>query len=102
MSRGSHFDGGLGVGIIVMGALKKGRVGKELKGAPGLTPLEECGIQAWAQALLSWVVSDPRVSITIPATSRPERITENALSGSLGAMPQELRDYVREETIRLL
>ena len=92
----------LGVGIMVMEPLKKGRFVKELKGAPDLTPLKEFGIQTWAQALLSWVVSDPRVSITIPATSRPERITENALSGSLGAMPQELRDYVREETIRLL
>ena len=92
----------LGVGIMVMEPLKKGRFVKELKGAPDLTPLKEFGIQTWAQALLSWVVSDPRVSITIPATSRPERITENALSGSLGAMPQDLRDYVREETIRLL
>ncbi len=92
----------LGVGIMVMEPLKKGRFVKELKGAPDLTPLKEFGIQTWAQALLSWVVSDPRVSITIPATSRPERITENALPGSLGAMPQELRDYVREETIRLL
>ena len=75
---------------------------KELKGEPDLTPLKEFGIETWAQALLSWVVSDPRVSITIPAPSSPERINENALSGSLGTMPQELRDYVREETVRLL
>jgi aryl-alcohol dehydrogenase-like predicted oxidoreductase len=48
------------------------------------------------------VVADPRVSTTIPATSRPERITENALAGNLKPMPQDLRDYVREETVRLL
>ena len=92
----------LGIGVIVMEPLKKGRYVKELKGEPDLTPLKEFGIHTWAQALLSWVVSDSRVSITIPATSRPERITENALSGSLGTLPQELRDYVREETVRLL
>ena len=92
----------LGIGVMVMEPLKKGRYVKELKGEPDLTPLKEFGVQTWAQALLSWVVSDSRVSITIPATTRPERITENALSGSLGAMPQELRDYVREETVRLL
>ena len=92
----------LGIGVMVMEPLKKGRYVKELKGEPDLTPLKEFGIETWAQALLSWVVSDPRVSITIPATSRPERINENALSGSLGTMPQELRDYVREETVRLL
>lgn len=92
----------LGIGIMVMEPLKKGRYVKELKGEPDLTPLIEFGIKTWAQALLSWVVSDSRVGITIPGTSRPERIAENALSGSLGAMPQELRDYVREETVRLL
>ena len=64
----------LGIGVMVMEPLKKGRFVKELKGEPDLTPLREFGIQTWAQALLSWVVADPRVSITIPATSRPERI----------------------------
>ena len=92
----------LGIGIMVMEPLKKGRYVKELKGEPDLTPLKEFGIQTWAQALLSWVVADQRVSITIPATSRPERISENALPGRLGPMPQDLRDYVREETLRLL
>ena len=87
---------------MVMEPLKKGRYVKELKGTPDLTPLKELGVETWAQALLAWVVADPRVSITIPATSRPERITENALAGNLKPMPQELRDYVREETVRLL
>ena len=92
----------LGIGVMVMEPLKKGRYVKELKGTPDLTPLKELGVETWAQALLAWVVADPRVSITIPATSRPERITENALAGNLKPMPQELRDYVREETVRLL
>ena len=92
----------LGVGVMVMEPLKKGRYVKELKSKPDLTPLKEFGVETWAQSLLSWVISDPRVGITIPATSRPERINENAVSGTLGILPQELRDYVREETVRLL
>ena len=92
----------LGIGVMIMEPLKKGRYVKELKGEPDLSPLKEFGVETWAQALLSWVIADPRVSITIPATSRPERITENALAGNLKTMPQELRDYVREETLRLL
>lgn len=92
----------LGIGIMVMEPLKKGRYVKELKGDPDLTPLKEFGVRTWAQALLAWVVADSRVSMTIPATSRPERINENAQVGSLDPMPQELRDYVREETVRLL
>ena len=67
-----------------------------------MTPLAEFGVQTWAQALLAWVLADPRVSLAIPATSRPERIHENALPGSLDRLPQELRDYVQQETKRLL
>ena len=92
----------MGVGILVMEPLKKGRYVKELKGEPDLTPLAEFGIHTWAQALLAWVLADPQVSLTIPATSRPERIQENALPGSLERLPQELRDYVQQETKRLL
>ena len=92
----------LGIGVLVMEPLKKGRYVNDLKSQPDLTPLAEFGIKTWAQALLAWVLADSRVSVTIPATSRPERIQENALPGSLGQLPQELRDYVREETIRCL
>ena len=92
----------LGIGVMVMEPLKKGRYVKELKGAPDLSPLKKLGVETWAQALLAWVAADLRVSTTIPATSRPERITENALAGNLKPMPQELRDYAREETVRLL
>jgi aryl-alcohol dehydrogenase-like predicted oxidoreductase len=92
----------LGIGVLVMEPLKKGRYVKDLKSQPDLTPLAEFGIETWAQALLSWVLSVPTVSTTIPATSRPERINENAKAGTLNALPDELRDYIRQETERCL
>ena len=92
----------LGIGFLVMEPLKKGAYVKELKSQPDLTPLAELGVETWAQALLAWVVSDPRVTTAIPATSRPGRIAENAKAGSIGPLPPELRDYVREETLRCL
>ena len=92
----------LGIGVMVMEPLKKGRYVKELKGVPDLSPLKELEVETWAQALLARVAADLSASTTIPATSRPERITENALAGNLKPMPQELWDYVREETVRLL
>ncbi len=92
----------LGIGFLVMEPLKKGVYVKELKSQPNLAPLAELGIETWAQALLAWVISDPRVTATIPATSRPERVAENAKAGSVGPLPPELRDYVREETLRCL
>ena len=45
-------------------------------------PLRELGVETWAQALLEWVLSDPRVDVVIPGTSKPERAVENAAAGS--------------------
>ena len=92
----------LGIGVIVMEPLEKGRYVKGLRRQPGLSPLAAFGIRTWGQALLAWVLGDPRVSVVIPATSRPERIAENALAGSIGPLPQEVRDYIRKETERCL
>ena len=92
----------LGIGILVMEPLQKGRYVSELKQQPDLTPLRDYSINTWAQALLAWVVSDSRVSSAIPTTSRPERISENAQAGSAAALPQTLRDYIRSEAERCL
>jgi aryl-alcohol dehydrogenase-like predicted oxidoreductase len=92
----------LGIGVVVMEPLDKGRYVKGLRRRPDLSPLSDFGIRTWGQALLAWVLGDSRVSVAIPATSRPERIEENALAGSIGVLPQELRDYIRQETERCL
>ena len=92
----------LGTGVLVMEPLQKGRYISELKQQPDLTPLRDYGINTWAQALLAWVVSDPRVSAAIPTTSRPERISENAQAGSAANLPQGFRDYIRREAERCL
>jgi len=92
----------LGIGVIVMEPLDKGRYVRGLRRQPDLSPLTACGIRTWGQALLAWVLGDARVSVAIPATSRPERIEENALAGAVGVLPRELRDYIRLETERCL
>jgi aryl-alcohol dehydrogenase-like predicted oxidoreductase len=90
----------LGIGVIVMEPLEKGRYVKSLRRPPDLSPLAARGIRTWGQALLAWVVGDQRVSVAIPATSRPERVEENAVAGSIGVLPPELREYIRRETER--
>jgi diketogulonate reductase-like aldo/keto reductase len=74
----------LGVAVIVMRPLG-GTGAPLLRRAPSageLEPLRVHGIETWAQALLKWALSDARVDLAIPATSRPERAAENAAAGS--------------------
>ena len=46
-----------------------------------LEPLRDFGVETWPQALLKWALSDERIDVVIPATSRPERTEENAVAG---------------------
>jgi aryl-alcohol dehydrogenase-like predicted oxidoreductase len=67
----------LGIGVLVMRPLGEGRLTRRPVSAAQLAPLRGYGVTTWAQALLKWILSDPRVSCVIPATSRPERMREN-------------------------
>jgi diketogulonate reductase-like aldo/keto reductase len=83
----------LGIAVIVMRPLgNKSR----LRNPPSrdeLEPLRAFGVETWAQALLKWALSDERVDVVIPATSKPGRAAENAKAGSppwLGANERDL------------
>jgi diketogulonate reductase-like aldo/keto reductase len=84
----------LDLGVVVMRPLgQKGLVGRPPP-AEALEPLHPFGVQTWAQALLKWVLSDRRCHVAIPATSRPERMTENAAAGEPPWLDDEAREYV--------
>ena len=72
----------LGIPVIVMRPLGAGALVNRAPTDPVLAPLAEFGVETWAQALLKWALSDERVDVVIPATSRPERTAENAAAGS--------------------
>ncbi len=90
----------LGMGVIVMRPTGKGLLATGLSRQPDLSPLREYGIETWGQAALAWLLADHRVSVPIPATTKPSRIVENALPGKAQVLPQELREYIAKETER--
>lgn len=71
----------LGLGVIVMRPLGEGELLRDGPDAAALAPLAEFGVRTWAQALLKWILSDLRVTVVVPATTRPDAVTENALAG---------------------
>lgn len=84
----------LGLGVIVMRPFGEGSLLRRLPPAKDLEPLRAFGVTTWAQALLKWVLSDARCHVTIPATSRPQRVVENAAAGEPPWFGAEERAYV--------
>ncbi len=84
----------LKVGVLVMRPLGQGALVRRAPSASALAPLERFGVRTWAQALLKWVVSDPRVSCAIPATSEAEHMRENAAAGDPPWLDEEGRALV--------
>jgi aryl-alcohol dehydrogenase-like predicted oxidoreductase len=78
----------LGIGVVAMRPFGEGSlVRREPSGfaLDGLT---------WPHALLKWVLSDPRVTVAIPASSKPERVRANALAGSAPWLDAHQREYI--------
>ena len=71
----------LGLGVIVMRPFGEGGLLRRPPPDVELKPLVPFGVTTWAQALLKWILSDPRCHTTIPATSKPLRVDENTAAG---------------------
>jgi diketogulonate reductase-like aldo/keto reductase len=78
----------LGLGVLAMRPLGAGRLTRM---TPDLTGLD---VGSWPQALLNWCLSDPRITIAIPATSDPVHAEMNAAVGDQPRLNPEQRDRV--------
>ena len=68
----------LGLGVLLMRPLGEGQLMRRPPSPAELAPLRPSGVTIWAQALIKWGLSDPRVRASLTATSRPGRLTDTA------------------------
>jgi len=83
-----------GLGVIVMRPFAEGSLLRKAVPAAALAPLAPFGITSWPQALLKWILSDPRCHVAIPATSSPEHLRINAAGGDPPWLGPDERAYV--------
>jgi aryl-alcohol dehydrogenase-like predicted oxidoreductase len=83
-----------GIGVVVMRPFAEGALLRRPPTPAQLQPLAPFGISTWPQALLKWILSDPHCHVAIPATSRPERVDQNAAAGSPPWLGPEERRYI--------
>jgi len=71
----------IGLGVILMRPFAAGGLVGRSPSASDLAPLRGFGVTTWPQALLKYGLSHPATSVSIPATTRRERMAENAAVG---------------------
>jgi aryl-alcohol dehydrogenase-like predicted oxidoreductase len=80
----------MGLGVFVMSPLQNGILDRRASPAQ----LEELGVETWAQAILKWIASDPRVSTVLTATQDLDHVRQNALAGDPPFFTAEQRALV--------
>lgn len=77
-----------GVAVMINRAFDDGKLFGRVKDKPLPDWAASAGITSWAQAFLRFALSNPAVTVVIPATGKPNRQADNLLAGQ-GAMLDE-------------
>jgi aryl-alcohol dehydrogenase-like predicted oxidoreductase len=81
------------LGVIVMRPFAEGALVKRVPHSV-LRPLAAFGVTTWEQALLKWILSDPRCHVVIPATTSVVHMRANTAAGNPPWFGAEEREYV--------
>jgi aryl-alcohol dehydrogenase-like predicted oxidoreductase len=84
----------LNIGVIIMRPLGAGALMTRSPDPDKLAPLAAFGVWTWSQALLKWLLSDPRVTTLIPATANPRHALHNVQAGTPPWFGPDERAYV--------
>ena len=75
-----------GIAVLVNRPYAEGALFRRVKGRALPPWATELGCQSWGQFFLKWILGHPAVTCVIPATSKPEHLTDNMGAGT-GALP---------------
>lgn len=85
-----------GISVIINRPFQEGRLIKKAASRALPELATEIGSESWAQYLLQWIVSNPAVTVTIPATSIVDHMREN-----IGVLHKPIPDStIREKMAR--
>jgi diketogulonate reductase-like aldo/keto reductase len=80
----------LGLGVLAMRPFGQGG----LLSRPFPAELAAAGVRSWGEALLRWTLSNPGVTVAVPATASPEHARANAAAGATPVLDPDVRDLV--------
>lgn len=86
----------LGVAVMINRAFDDGKLFARVKDKPLPAWAGEAGIDSWAQAFLKFALSQPAVTVVIPATGKPDRQSDNLKAGDGPALTQAQREDLIE------
>lgn len=75
----------LGIAVMINRAFEDGRLFGRVKDRPVPDWAKDVDADSWAQLFLKFVISEPAVTVVIPATSKPKNETDN-LKGGVGRL----------------
>jgi aryl-alcohol dehydrogenase-like predicted oxidoreductase len=75
-----------GTAVLVMRPFEEGELFEAVKGKPLPAWAKGIGASAWSEVFLKWILGHPTVTAVIPATAKPEHVSENVRAG-FGALP---------------
>jgi diketogulonate reductase-like aldo/keto reductase len=90
-----------GTAIAVNMPLEKARLHKLVEGRPLPGFAKEFGAETWSSFFLKWVISNPAITVALPATTNPDHLLENvaAMRGPLPDAAMRKRMVAHMETV---
>jgi aryl-alcohol dehydrogenase-like predicted oxidoreductase len=75
-----------GIAVIVNRPFGGGDLFSRVRARPLPDWVTEFDCRSWAQLFLKWIIANPAVTCTIPATNKPRHLEDN-MSGGVGRLP---------------